>query len=610
MLRRSWSRSTRARPPTSRPAPGASSSRATPRRRASGRARPRGHGAARLSVAAPASDARRGAFRSRLGDTPATSRRTTRATLRRYADSGWRDGVAPVGRADVSRGPAPSARSRASRRARGPRPLRIAPSIVAGQPVSRPGAGANDARAAGRRARPAGGRAGTAGERRRRLAAHPRPAGARPGRGARSARRRSARRARGPRVAASSGAPLDDDRQVLPALGRDARSARPRSKTQCAGLPSSAASGGPRIWPVEEEMDAHDRRVLEAGIRLPEQARALRRRQGDHDHVGLHPLAVGEHDRAVLERRDARRRVRITAPCCAQRRARRVAVHLAERGEREDEVARLPLAEQGRLHGEERRARRSPPRCGRLSAGPDEDVPEAVDRRLRLAEPAQERARSVSPSCVAGSSRPSRRATRATPSRSRDGQVPVAQERRSAPAPSSATLPSSSITGSCSGSRRTEPACPIRARKREVLRAAAERDVLAVVGRRRRVALALGQRLHRAAERRPRLEEGHLVAGVGEVERRGEPGQAAADDHGPHAASRAGRDRSRAACRPPRGSAAARRRRSARRSSGRAAPRRSRRTSARKARCAGRAAASSPRPSASAAPAPASPGAP
>src|SRR5205085_5894515 len=64
----------------------------------------------------------------------------------------------------------------------------------------------------------------------------------------------------------------------------------------------------------------------------------------------------------------------------------------------------------------------------------------------------------------------------------------------------------------------------------EVRREAAERDVLAVVGRRLRVALARRQRLHLAAERRPRLVERHLVPRVDELERRREPREAAADD--------------------------------------------------------------------------------
>jgi hypothetical protein len=56
---------------------------------------------------------------------------------------------------------------------------------------------------------------------------------------------------------------------------------------------------------------------------------------------------------------------------------------------------------------------------------------------------------------------------------------------------------------------------------------AAERDVLAVVRRRIGIALSLGQRLHRAAERGPGLVHRHLVTRVDEVERGGESGEPA-----------------------------------------------------------------------------------
>src|SRR5436190_18486395 len=56
---------------------------------------------------------------------------------------------------------------------------------------------------------------------------------------------------------------------------------------------------------------------------------------------------------------------------------------------------------------------------------------------------------------------------------------------------------------------------------------AAERDVLAVVRRRWRIALALGQRLDGAAEGGPRLVEDDLVPGVGQLERCREPRQTA-----------------------------------------------------------------------------------
>jgi hypothetical protein len=68
----------------------------------------------------------------------------------------------------------------------------------------------------------------------------------------------------------------------------------------------------------------------------------------------------------------------------------------------------------------------------------------------------------------------------------------------------------------------------------EVGGAAAQRDVLAVVRRRRRVALALRQRLDGAAERRAGLQHHHLVALGAQVERSCCARDAAADDDGPH----------------------------------------------------------------------------
>src|SRR5947209_18599383 len=71
----------------------------------------------------------------------------------------------------------------------------------------------------------------------------------------------------------------------------------------------------------------------------------------------------------------------------------------------------------------------------------------------------------------------------------------------------------------------------------QVLGEAAERYVRAVVGRRLRVAVAFGQRLHRAAERRARLVERHVLAGIDELERGGKTGEAAAHDGDGHASS-------------------------------------------------------------------------
>ena len=61
--------------------------------------------------------------------------------------------------------------------------------------------------------------------------------------------------------------------------------------------------------------------------------------------------------------------------------------------------------------------------------------------------------------------------------------------------------------------------------------------MLAVVRRRLRISLPLRQRLDGAAERRPRLEHGHVRARVDEIERGREPGETAADDDRPHRTS-------------------------------------------------------------------------
>src|SRR5438132_10730372 len=78
----------------------------------------------------------------------------------------------------------------------------------------------------------------------------------------------------------------------------------------------------------------------------------------------------------------------------------------------------------------------------------------------------------------------------------------------------------------------------------EVLGEAAERDVLAVVGRRLRVALPPRQGLHRASEGRPRLVERHLVPGVRELEGRTQPREPSSYDGDPHLRSAAPKVRS------------------------------------------------------------------
>ena len=88
--------------------------------------------------------------------------------------------------------------------------------------------------------------------------------------------------------------------------------------------------------------------------------------------------------------------------------------------------------------------------------------------------------------------------------------------------------------------RQREPRAEVRAaladavEEAEVLGEAAERDVLAVVGRRLGIALALRQRLHGAAERRARLVQRDVGARVDELEGGGEACEPAADDGGLH----------------------------------------------------------------------------
>jgi len=78
----------------------------------------------------------------------------------------------------------------------------------------------------------------------------------------------------------------------------------------------------------------------------------------------------------------------------------------------------------------------------------------------------------------------------------------------------------------------------------QILVETAESDVLAVVGRRLRVALALGERLHLAAECWTSLEQPHIVAGIRQVERGREAGETATNHNNLHRASAAPTTRS------------------------------------------------------------------
>ena len=154
-------------------------------------------------------------------------------------------------------------------------PLRTAASIVAGQSEASPGAGEVDVRlevsivqrnlrVPGRAAKVARGSRLTRDQR----------SSASPRRSVRASATRSTRPR--PRTSSSSGAPLDDDRQVLAAASGRWPVSAPRSKTQCAGLSSRAASRCCRIG-GRTAVDADDRRVLERGRLDAEQARRLGR---------------------------------------------------------------------------------------------------------------------------------------------------------------------------------------------------------------------------------------------------------------------------------------------------------------------------------------------
>ena len=140
----SWSRSTRARRPTSRRAPGARGAV-----RSLCRSRDRARGAVPRSTRVPAPTPPRSSCFAFV--TLSRHFGTDTRTGQRYADSGWWNGVAPAPLAH-ERAPAPEGTVETRRAA--VRPLRIAPSIVAGQPGSRPGAGAGHVWPVRGRARP------------------------------------------------------------------------------------------------------------------------------------------------------------------------------------------------------------------------------------------------------------------------------------------------------------------------------------------------------------------------------------------------------------------------------------------------------------------------
>ena len=168
-----------------------------------------------------------------------------------------------------------------------------------------------------------------------------------------------------PRISSRSGTPLETTVRYWPPSGGRWPVSAPRSKTQCAGESSSAASRWREDRPVEEQVDADDRRVLERGRLLAEQAGGLGRR------------ARRRSRRRRRGRRGTRRATRAGRSRRARGRPRRRASRRAARpaGAGRRRAGRRSSAV---LHGEH-------PVVGaglgsrQVQRRPDEDVPEAVD---------------------------------------------------------------------------------------------------------------------------------------------------------------------------------------------------------------------------------------
>ena len=128
--------------------------------------------------------------------------------------------------------------------------------------------------------------------------------------------------------------------------------------------------------PVEEQVDADDRRRLEVGRSHCQQATRLGIGYRRNHRVRIE----------LVERFDARFEPHIAAGG-AEGTPGRVAVHLPERLGRQQQIARAAATEERRLDGED-------PVVGagllggQVERRPDEDVPEAVDLRLAMSETA------------------------------------------------------------------------------------------------------------------------------------------------------------------------------------------------------------------------------
>ena len=188
----------------------------------------------------------------------------------------------------------------------------------------------------------------------------------------------------------------------------------PRSKTQCASEPSSAASGVSSRRPVEEQVDADDRRGLE------------RRRDG----VATTTASASRSVRVVDAHAGLDRRTRLLE--CAAALRRRASSRAASSAGSRSELARGP--EQRRPDGEEAGVRVHLVRR-EVERRPDEDVPEALDGRVRLAP----RRRSSAPNVSPGSACALRQRASTSGMRSAVAQREV-RVRRAAP-PGSASRP-------------------------------------------------------------------------------------------------------------------------------------------------------------------------
>ena len=162
---------------------------------------------------------------------------------------------------------------------------------------------------------------------------------------------------------------------------------------------------------------------------------------------------------------------------------------------------------------------------------PDEDVPEALDRALRL----PTRAKLV-PERLRSRARAPAHERLHDPHALAERDVPVAQQGGAG----ALDLGHPPVLVDHGQLERLAPDRAALADPREeaqVLGETAERDVLPVVGRRLGIALAPRQGLDRASERRPRLVQRHLVARVDQLESRAQAGEPSSHDRCSHRSS-------------------------------------------------------------------------